>query len=311
MKRNNPEILKGATQSGIVLLLLLGGMSGGMNGGGARALAVSGDGSIVAQSSLSVQEQEKLDRLDRTATVFNVMLGVFALMVAGAIAALYLLRRSVIREVTEIVQAHLGELGDLESQIASSKLEIKKMLQEYEEYAADLGDEADGFQKSLVDKQEKLEELVAEFSQRKQQSADLLQQKLEAAQDRLGALETTFSTQVSDIQRVVQSRQDQSLLALDESAAAFAHQLVDLHDETQQRKDLTVRQLGDLVTDLSPYLDELRQAADEQVRQQQTGVLDLMKTLEADFATQVASLQKSAIGRKDQVFNQLKTSEKI
>jgi Skp family chaperone for outer membrane proteins len=236
MKRNHPQILKGASRSVMILALLL--MSGMT-----RALAVPGDG-LVAQSALSVQEQEKLDRLDRTATLFNVMLGVFAVLVAGAIAALYLLRRSVIREVTEIVQTHLRELGDLESQIASSKVEIKKLLQEYEEYAADLGDEADGFQKRLAEKQADLEALMAEFEQRKQQSADLLQGKLEAAQQRLGDLETGFSSQVAEIQRSVQGRQDEKLLALDEAAIAFTRQLSDLQGSAQQQKEQTWGSLG-------------------------------------------------------------------
>ncbi len=97
-------------------------------------------------SALSTQERQELERLredrwvqrqvqaevNRTTTLFNVMLVTLALLLAGAIAGLFLLRRAVIREVAEVVRAHLKELGDLEGKLVRANQDVQTILQEAE-----------------------------------------------------------------------------------------------------------------------------------------------------------------------------------
>src|SRR3569832_1910997 len=76
-------------------------------------------------STLSAPERQELERLredqwiqkrvqaevSRTTTLFNLMLVTLALLLVGAIIALFLLRRAVIREVAALVREHLGGRG--------------------------------------------------------------------------------------------------------------------------------------------------------------------------------------------------------
>lgn len=67
------------------------------------------------QQERRVQQQVQAEAnqiFSRTMTLFNILLVTLALLLAAAIAALFLLRRAVIREVADIVQVHLKELGE-------------------------------------------------------------------------------------------------------------------------------------------------------------------------------------------------------
>ncbi len=82
------------------------------------------------QKERQVQEQVQAEAnraFSRTTTWFNVLLAILALLLAATIVALWILRRAVIREVTEIVKTHLEELGGLESQLASAKQEVSNI----------------------------------------------------------------------------------------------------------------------------------------------------------------------------------------
>ena len=120
MKQPNPKLLPLGSQIGIVLSTFL------VSVGNAYAQSPLVDNReptktvIVAQAQQSELQQERRINaqvqaeanqiFSRTMTLFNLLLVTLALLLAAAIAALFLLRRAVIREVAEIVQLHLKEL---------------------------------------------------------------------------------------------------------------------------------------------------------------------------------------------------------
>ncbi|PSB66954.1 hypothetical protein C7B61_08655, partial [filamentous cyanobacterium CCP1] len=185
MKRNQLEGFALARHSSVLLsvLLLMGGTAeakpdGLRPAGGDRPVAETVQANemrlaqVTPDAPLTAAEQAELERLrqlNQTTTLFNVMLVVLSLLLIAAMTGLYLLRRSVIREVTLIVESHLKELGDLESQITHAKAEVRKLLQEYEDYAADLGEDAETFQKEIESKRENVAQLITDISQRKQE----------------------------------------------------------------------------------------------------------------------------------------------
>ena len=81
--------------------------------GFAQSLAQPAPTQTLDQSGQTVDQavQQQLNALNRTAALFNTMLGALCVITAGALIALYLLRQSVLREVTGIVQSHLKEVG--------------------------------------------------------------------------------------------------------------------------------------------------------------------------------------------------------
>ena len=81
---------------------------------------------IVAQAPTE-QKLEQLERqqentnqyINQTTFLFNTLLATLVVLMIGVIISIFLLRRAVFREVTNLVTARFKELGDLEAKIAS------------------------------------------------------------------------------------------------------------------------------------------------------------------------------------------------
>lgn len=118
MKRKNSQVFPLMWRSGIILSTFL--LSVGVT---IPSPATAASEPILAQASPQERELERLrseqlqgeaSRLfGPTVTLFNILLATLAVLLAGAIAALVLLRRAALREVVDIVTGHFKELGEL------------------------------------------------------------------------------------------------------------------------------------------------------------------------------------------------------
>ena len=192
--------------------------------------------------------QQQINALNRTAALFNTMLAVLCVITAGALIALYLLRQSVLREVTGIVQSHLKEVGDLEGQISSAKQEIKRLLRNYEDYANNLGEDADGFQRDLDSARERFETLLSEASRRQKDTIAALEGHLNTVQQRFGQLESTATGRLSELQTSAEQHRDGVFRALEVMQSGFAGHLTGLETDTRpaqrQRRSVDGRLTG-------------------------------------------------------------------
>ncbi|NEP49304.1 MAG: hypothetical protein F6K65_10930, partial [Moorea sp. SIO3C2] len=127
MKRKNQDMLALVWRSTIVLSFFL--LPVGL--GSAQSIEPDPPKQIVAQSSSQkpVQTDANLSfkRVTLLSNVLLIVLVTLVLLLVAAIAALWLLRRSVIREVAQIVRAHLNEMTDLEDRIASANKNVESI----------------------------------------------------------------------------------------------------------------------------------------------------------------------------------------
>ncbi|MGB5900829.1 MAG: hypothetical protein WBG66_21745, partial [Geitlerinemataceae cyanobacterium] len=188
MKRKNPEIFPWVSRSGVILSVLL--------------LSVGAVGAQVpptptTKPGISPQEQQELEQLReaqiireqvqaevaQTKAVFNVLLGVLGLLLASALVGLWLLRRSVVREVTILVKDHLNELTDLEEKINTADREVRKLLQGSKTLATQFERETETFLREIDRQREAVSGLVADLSHSQQNSlADFQTQAHKARQ---------------------------------------------------------------------------------------------------------------------------------
>ena len=98
------------------------------------------------------------------------MLVTLALFLGAAIAAFFLLRRAVIREVAELVRTHLKEMGELEGKITRANQNVQNILRETENMEAELKNEADHFHQEIGVKRDNIFHQLSEVSQSKKQA---------------------------------------------------------------------------------------------------------------------------------------------
>ncbi|NJN59385.1 MAG: hypothetical protein HC879_18750 [Leptolyngbyaceae cyanobacterium SL_5_9] len=204
MKRKNHKVVALVAQRSIVSFLLLSvGLVAPIPARSAESPTTEASeeaSELILAQRLTAEEREELERLrdaqqtqeqvqaeanrvfSRTTTLFNVLLAVLALLLVAAIAALWLLRRAVIREVTAIAKNHVKELGDLEGEIVKTKSEVESILQEAEDIADELSQYADEFQAEVGTKRDVLSKLVAEIGQLRDKTAAEFETHLKAIQ---------------------------------------------------------------------------------------------------------------------------------
>ncbi|HEY9709650.1 MAG TPA: hypothetical protein V6D48_15705, partial [Oculatellaceae cyanobacterium] len=225
-------------------------------------------------SGLSTRERQELDRLredrriqqqvqleanrafSRTTTLFNVMLATLALLLAGAIAALWLLRRAVIQEVAALVRTHLKELGDLEGKIAHANQDVRKILQEAQNLEADLHNEAGIFQQEIGDKRENLSQLLSEVSQSKKEALAELHRQIQDAKQSLDTLQTKFTTELSQLQSDAQQQKGLILQNLEKLSSDFAPELSVIRSDVQAQKDAVLQNLEQSETEFAAGLSQ-------------------------------------------------------
>ena len=191
MKHKNTYIFPLVSQGGVVVSTFL--LSVGIASAAIKPNTLQPTGASIqlaqAQPELEQLRQERqvqqqvqaeANRIfNRTMSLFNILLATLALLLAAAIVALILLRRSVIREVAEIVRANLKELGELEVKLNTANQKVDNILKEAEDIVDDINDEAGNLQQEINVKRQGLSELQSELSQSTQQVlADLDSQRI-------------------------------------------------------------------------------------------------------------------------------------
>ena len=168
----------------------------------------------IAQTD-ETSETVDLEDLNRTTTLFNAMLIVLALLLGTAIAGLWMLRRSVVREVTVIVKDHLNELTDLEDRISAAHKELRSLLKETDVLAEELDEGVVTFRRDVKARRDELSALLSDFSQLKENALDSIDEQLGVFEKRLKMSEGELSTQLTEIQRAITDEQDESRRSLD------------------------------------------------------------------------------------------------
>ncbi|MEO0687447.1 MAG: hypothetical protein AAFY76_20950, partial [Cyanobacteria bacterium J06649_11] len=126
MTRFNSKVFALVSFGNIMLSTLL------MSVGVAEAKSVNNY--VIAQASTE-QQIERLERqqentnqyINQTTFLFNTLLATLVVLMIGVIISIFLLRRAVFREVTNLVTARFKELGDLEAKIASANKQVQKL----------------------------------------------------------------------------------------------------------------------------------------------------------------------------------------
>ncbi|NEQ22241.1 MAG: hypothetical protein F6K28_24215, partial [Microcoleus sp. SIO2G3] len=212
-------------------------------------------------SVISNQERQELERLreerriseqvqveasrafTRTTTLFNIMLATLALLLAGSLVALFLLRRAVIREVAELVRTHLNEVGDLEGKIKSANQQAQTLLQETEEIGDEINTEAQNFQQELGSKREHLSQLLSEVSQSKKQALTELEAQIQEAKQALEKLESEFTARITELHLDAQQQKSLIFQNLEQLSAGFTPELSAIQEDVQARKKTVLQNL--------------------------------------------------------------------
>ena len=91
----------------------------------------------------------------RTITQFNlIILATLALLLTGAIASLWLLRKAVVREVAHLVSSNLQELNTAKSQLNKVTQDLQQMLNNAQQMNNQLDIEVEDFQQELNQKRD-------------------------------------------------------------------------------------------------------------------------------------------------------------
>ncbi|HAA29916.1 MAG TPA: hypothetical protein DCE56_22215, partial [Cyanobacteria bacterium UBA8553] len=317
MKYKNLHIFAWVARLSVILSTFL------LSVGLAMAQPVKPNAEINPTSALSTRERQELDRLredrriqqqvqleanrafNQTTTLFNVMLATLALLLGGAIAALWLLRRAVIQEVAALVRTHLKEMGDLEGKISHAHQDVQKILQEAENLEADLHNEADIFQQEIGTKRENLSQLLSEVSQSKKAALAELQTQIQEAKQALENLETTFSTELSQLQSDAQQHKSLILQNLEKLSSDFTPELSGIRSDVQAQKDAVLQNLEQSETEFAAGLSQLQ----ANVQQQRDFILQNLEKLSAEFAPELSTIQADVQAQKDTVLQNLEQSE--
>lgn len=189
------------------------------------------------QQLLQEQVQAEAQRtFKQTMTLFNLLLGLLGILLAATLVGLWLLRRSVVREVTVIVKNHLNELGDLEGKIAVANQQMQAVIRETDKIAQDLNAEADDFQDELGTNRDQIGEWLTELSQVRQGALQNFQQETQEVTQEINRLEIEFSKQLADLQNRASNQQDLILQNLDKLGTNYANHVAGLQADVDGQK---------------------------------------------------------------------------
>jgi hypothetical protein len=270
------------------------------------------------ERELQDQVQAEANRIfSRTMLLFNLMLGLLAILLGGAIVALWILRRSVIHEVTGIVESHLNELGDLEHRVSTGNRKLEAVLQNTEDLTVELHQEADRFEQDLNHKRDRFETLESELVQSKKQTvagfqqiqSEVIQAKKQAVDNfnqfksELGeSKQQTLEDFAKNQAELVESKQ-QTVDNFEKTQAELVESkkqaLVELEKQLKEAQDSKQK----LEEQFAKRLSELQQAAQQQQAEILQGLQQAGKELTADFS----QLKAEVKGNKDSTLKNVKS----
>ena len=232
MSNKHPKFSLWLSQSSLILATLL------IPSGGAIARSISIPQNLLAQSPQLTQvpsDQQIEERIQaeanrvfsRTIAQFNlIILATLALLLAGAIASLWLLRKAVVGEVAHLVSINLQELDTAKSQLNKVTQDLQRMLETAQQKSNSLEHDVENFQQELKQKREIISGLLAEFGSAKQQGLKTIKGEINTYQQTVAKLE-----------------------------AEFKQQLAKLETDTKQQKDLIVENMTRLSSEFTPQLN--------------------------------------------------------
>jgi len=156
----------------------------------------------VADAADLAQLQQDADRaFARATTLFFVLLGTLVLLLWVGVVMLWLLRRSVIQEVSEVVRNQLNDITDLEAKIQSATRDLDYILSQANEKSAEINNRTNRFQEEAVTKKQVLNRLVDDLAEFKARTLNDWQSTLADLQVKLETLEADFVGQLSGLRQ--------------------------------------------------------------------------------------------------------------
>jgi len=263
----------------------------------------------VADAADLAQLQQDADRaFARATTLFFVLLGTLVLLLGVGVVMLWLLRRSVIQEVSEVVRNQLNDITDLEAKIQSATRDLDYILSQANEKSAEINNRTNRFQEEAVTKKQVLNRLVDDLAEFKARTLNDWQSTLADLQVKLETLEADFVGQLSglrqqadeqvttlrketqlqrdsvfrvlednqsgflrDVNRIksdVDVQQDAVKQKLEQAEAGFTDRLSRMTTGVEEERDRVLAVLADLRNQLNPHLEQLKSQARDQVERQ-------------------------------------------
>ena len=237
MRQLPTRSLASVPRSLLMLSLIL--LSGGFVLVAGKSPVTAASSNLVAQSSNlgNAAELEQLRReadlaFNRATTLFFVLLGTLILLLGVGVAMLWLMRRSVIQEVSEVVRNQLNDITDLETKIQSATRDLDYILSQANEKSTEISTRTNRFQEEAVTKKQVLNRLVddlAEFKARTlndwQSTLANLQVKLESVEadfvGHLSGLRQQADEQVTTLRKETQLQRDAVFRVLEENQSGF------------------------------------------------------------------------------------------
>jgi len=217
----------------------------------AARVAPAQDPLLLAQAATAADLERLSTEADlafrRATTLFFVMLGTLLLLLGLGVVMLWLMRRSVIQEVSVVVRNQINDITDLETKIQTATRDLDYILAQAKERAAELDSRTDRFQEEAVTKKQVLNRLVddlAEFKARTindwQSTLSDLQVKLESTEanfvGHLTGLRQTADDEITTLRKDTQLQRDVVFRTLEENQTGF------LRDVNRLRSDVEVHQ---------------------------------------------------------------------
>ncbi len=313
MRQLPTRSLASVPRSLLMLSLIL--LSGGFVLVAGKSPVTAASSNLVAQSSNlgNAAELEQLRReadlaFNRATTLFFVLLGTLILLLGVGVAMLWLMRRSVIQEVSEVVRNQLNDITDLETKIQSATRDLDYILSQANEKSTEISTRTNRFQEEAVTKKQVLNRLVDDLAEFKARTLNDWQSTLANLQVKLESVEADFVGHLSglrqqadeqvttlrketqlqrdavfrvleenqsgflrDVNRIksdVDVQQDAVKQKLDHAEAGFTDRLTRLTTGVEEERDRVLSVLGDLRNQLNPHLELLKSQASEQIERQ-------------------------------------------
>ncbi len=160
---------------------------------------------VDTEKLIQEQVQAEANRIfSQTINTFNLLLAILVVLIAAAIASIWLLRKAIITEVTTIITYRLQELQEWENEVSSAQQNIATMLEKSQATVEEIDGQAATFQQQL-----------AALSQSHQLTLKTLEEQSQAAgttaSENITQLEQELALRLQQIQTNVESERDKLL----------------------------------------------------------------------------------------------------
>ena len=218
---------------------------------------------LLAQADTAPATTAELERLRaeadlafrRATTLFFVLLGTLLLLLSVGVVMLWLMRRSVIQEVSVVVRNQINDITDLETKIQTATRDLDYILTQVKERAAEIDSRTDRFQEEAVTKKQVLNRLVddlAEFKARTindwQSTLSDLQVKLESTEanfvGHLTGLRQTADDEITTLRKDTQLQRDVVFRTLEENQTGFLRDVNRLRSDVEVHQDAVVQKIS-------------------------------------------------------------------